>query len=264
MATQLNSSPNSSDPMYQDLAKPRLTDAEHKALDAAYSAESVDRSIANSVPADKTRIRLTDAERKLLDAAHTSPKYTAIDISPPTKTPATEPGGGDLLRTQAIPAEKCTHCGEISTLGDRLCATCRRLISYSGNTSRLNIPDEMPVQTNRAFGNVFVGMHRPIIFEIGGKQFTLPVEENLVIGRVSYLPGDAQPDVSLNPYEAEEKGVSRQHIRITRKHDLIYVADAGSTNGSFLNGMRLNCNSERVLRNGDELRLGHLKIRVSF
>jgi pSer/pThr/pTyr-binding forkhead associated (FHA) protein len=75
---------------------------------------------------------------------------------------------------------------------------------------------------------------------------------------------DCRPDVDLSAYDAQRKGVSRHHITIRRKEQLMYVSDAGSSNGTWLNGHRLIPHAERVLRNGDELQLSHLRIKVHF
>jgi pSer/pThr/pTyr-binding forkhead associated (FHA) protein len=51
---------------------------------------------------------------------------------------------------------------------------------------------------------------------------------------------------------------------IRRKGPLIYITDLDSTNGTFLNGRRLMKAEERIIRDGDEIHLSHLLIRVSF
>lgn len=48
--------------------------------------------------------------------------------------------------------------------------------------------------------------------------------------------------------------VSRQHARITRQGDLMVIEDMGSTNGTFVNGMRLT--GPHTLANGDVISLG--------
>jgi len=92
----------------------------------------------------------------------------------------------------------------------------------------------------------------------------VPVAEVITIGRISDIRDDARPDVDLSLFGAGDKGVSRKHIKIKRKNILVYVADLGSTNGTLLNGRRLIPNAERLLRNGDELQLGRLKLKVKF
>jgi pSer/pThr/pTyr-binding forkhead associated (FHA) protein len=102
------------------------------------------------------------------------------------------------------------------------------------------------------------------MFEIGGTCITLPNADTLVIGRLSKVANDPQPDVNLNAYGADICGVSRQHIKLIRRGDLTYVTDMGSSNGTFLNGRPITHQRERVLRNGDELQLGYLKVKVRF
>ena len=44
----------------------------------------------------------------------------------------------------------------------------------------------------------------------------------------------------------------------------VLVADLGSANGSYINGQRMMPKEVRVLRHGDELRLGKLVLLASF
>jgi len=53
---------------------------------------------------------------------------------------------------------------------------------------------------------------------------------------------------------AEGGGVSRQHARLAIEGDVATLEDLGSKNGTFVAGERLS--SPRVLREGDEIRLG--------
>lgn len=51
--------------------------------------------------------------------------------------------------------------------------------------------------------------------------------------------------------------VSRTHASVQRKDGKWTVADAGSANGTYLNGSRLPANVEQSLSSGDELTIGH-------
>ena len=42
------------------------------------------------------------------------------------------------------------------------------------------------------------------------------------------------------------------------------IVDNNSANGTFLNGHRLVPQQPRILRDGDDIRLGHLTMRVTF
>lgn len=87
--------------------------------------------------------------------------------------------------------------------------------------------------------------------------------EELVIGRKNPDTGES-PDIDLDPYDGIDKGVSRRHASIIRKDGSLHIVDKGSANGTFLNGQRLVANQPRVLRDGDDIRLGYLVIRITF
>jgi pSer/pThr/pTyr-binding forkhead associated (FHA) protein len=72
------------------------------------------------------------------------------------------------------------------------------------------------------------------------------------------------PDLDLTPYGALEKGVSRMHAAIHRSEDTLTLVDMGSVNGTHLNGQRLIPEQPRVLRDGDEIRLGKLVAHIYF
>jgi pSer/pThr/pTyr-binding forkhead associated (FHA) protein len=55
----------------------------------------------------------------------------------------------------------------------------------------------------------------------------------------------------------EDTRVSRHHAQLRYRARRFWVADLGSTNGSFVNGERI---TERALRSGDTLSLGGLEL----
>ena len=59
-------------------------------------------------------------------------------------------------------------------------------------------------------------------------------------------------------YQIDEPSISGMHVRFYRSGDKIYMKDLNSTNGTFLNGKRLNPNAHEEIRPGDEIRLGIL------
>jgi hypothetical protein len=67
--------------------------------------------------------------------------------------------------------------------------------------------------------------------------------DRLTIGR------DPNNDIVIN-----DPQVSRQHARIRRQGGLTVIEDMGSTNGTFVNGMRLA--NPHTLANGDSISLG--------
>jgi hypothetical protein len=97
------------------------------------------------------------------------------------------------------------------------------------------------------------------------QRFTFDYEgvEEIVIGRRDPKT-DTKPDVDLEPFGALNKGVSRHHASIVRRDGALNLVDNGSPNGTFLNGQKLVAQQPRILRDGDDIRLGHLVVRVSF
>lgn len=87
--------------------------------------------------------------------------------------------------------------------------------------------------------------------------------EELFIGRIDPDTGE-RPEIDLSDYGALDKGVSRRHASIIRKDGSLQIVDKDSPNGTFLNGQKLVANQPRVLRDGDDIRLGHLVIRITF
>jgi hypothetical protein len=93
---------------------------------------------------------------------------------------------------------------------------------------------------------------RHLILRLGNLSATFPlVKDVTVIGR---------PDSKLHYYpdiEIElDDAVSRRHAEIIRRDTQYFVVDAGSTNGTILNGETLVPHEEQALMHGDRIRLG--------
>ncbi len=72
----------------------------------------------------------------------------------------------------------------------------------------------------------------------------IPVDSELMIGRHAEQPGDLAGDGEL----------SRQHVRIHRAGDTYVIDDLVSTNGTFVNGVRIA--GTQLLADGDRIELG--------
>jgi hypothetical protein len=70
------------------------------------------------------------------------------------------------------------------------------------------------------------------------------------------------PDVDLSSFNAYANGVSRLHAAIKLVNNRTVVVDLGSTNGTYLNGVRLSPYIEAPVSHGDLIYLGKLKIQV--
>lgn len=158
----------------------------------------------------------------------------------------------------------CSTCGQFYPINLNTCPYCGALSTVDETTRELQLPPGLlkAVRENQQ-GEVFRTSSGPIVFFVNGTKLTLPTSDNFFVGRS--LTSDLQQNsVDLSPFGAREKGVSRRHIKIVDRDRLTYVADLNSSNGTWLNGRRLIAYNEYLLHDGDELRLGLLKIRVSL
>lgn len=160
----------------------------------------------------------------------------------------------------------CPTCQHLCNPGHTVCPKCGQLFVEDADTNELNqkiVPEQF---IHGPTNEISVDDEQPIILEIDGKSIALPIAAGVVLGRtpLPIHPDDKRPHVDLTAFNAHNKGVSREHAVIVRKHDLVYVIDLGSSNGTILNGTLLVPYVDRVLRSGDELRLGGLVMSVIF
>lgn len=92
---------------------------------------------------------------------------------------------------------------------------------------------------------------------------TIRPANEFLIGRHDQASGIA-PDLDLSNFGALEKGVSRLHAALRRGDEVLSIVDLDSANGTFLNGQRLAAHQPRLLRDGDEIRLGKLVLHIYF
>lgn len=87
-------------------------------------------------------------------------------------------------------------------------------------------------------------------------------------GKTEYTLGresdNEMPELSLTPYGARDKGVSRKHAKLKVDRRQLLLIDLGSANGTWLNGAQLLANEPTRLESGDEIRLGKLTFKIHF
>ena len=105
----------------------------------------------------------------------------------------------------------------------------------------------------------------PIVIRVPGTghPISLTGQDEYSLGRGDPKQGHI-PDLDLGPYRALELGVSRLHAVLQVSGHGLTLTDLGSTNGTLVNGVRLAPHAPQPLRDGDELRLGKLALRVFF
>jgi hypothetical protein len=149
----------------------------------------------------------------------------------------------------------------------KICPICGRILENNwSKTHALASADED--QTLARFGTSLFSNRMTLHLRIRGEEKTFSLEaegvQTIILGRGDPATGE-KPTVDLSPFGAIEKGVSRKHAHITRSGDnALHLSDLESANGTYLNGQRMIPYQPRIIRNGDELRLGRLVLLVEF
>lgn len=164
--------------------------------------------------------------------------------------------------------QSCPYCGHENREGTLFCEECGQTLFGEGSgitaTRQLqNVPDELGMKAT--WGTARFNHEASIIIHIrdAAEPIVLHPQHETVLGRLDPT-SQAKPDLDLTPFGALEKGISRIHAAIRRGEDTLTLVDLASVNGTYLNGQRLTPDQPRVLRDGDEIRLGQLVIHVYF
>jgi len=161
----------------------------------------------------------------------------------------------------------CSNCQHQNVSGAVFCAECGAQLDGVETLTTHNITDEEIADglSERAPRpeppssptNSWISLH----LMDSGKILPLATRNEFTLGRLSEGQ-PIMPDIDLTPYQAYASGVSRLHAVVKRDSGRIFVMDLGSSNGTYLNGRRLNPHIEEDLKHGDVVALGKLKIQV--
>lgn len=130
----------------------------------------------------------------------------------------------------------------------------------------IKIPDYLsPEEVKQFLGSAYFSQNARLTFQIETTPNLLTVDPaaRTLLGRTAASSPDSL-FIDLTPYDARAKGVSRIHAAIRRSDVTLTFEDLNSINGTYLNGSRLPPRQPQTLHDGDELRLGLLRIRIAF
>ena len=149
----------------------------------------------------------------------------------------------------------CEHCGE-------------PLPGFEQESTMIfSREDVEAAKAQKAWSSAQLSEGHTITVQIGDehKNIRLPTDGDSVVtmGRFDGAQGDI-PDVDLTEFKAGDFGVSRLHAEIRVQGDMVQVKDLDSTNGTFVNGQRVSSTEWRIVRDGDELHLGTLVLKLIF
>jgi hypothetical protein len=162
----------------------------------------------------------------------------------------------------------CPYCAHANREGIFFCEECGHPFVGSHDTlatTQLVEDEHTNFRGRMAWGTARFDPASSIVlrFRDHAEPVQLDAKDELLMGRAD-THSQIQPDLDMSPYGAAECGVSRRHATIRRGEDTLTLVDLGSTNGTHLNGQRLIPNQPRVLRDGDEIRLGKLVFYIFF
>jgi hypothetical protein len=164
----------------------------------------------------------------------------------------------------------CLYCGFKNREGLLFCEECgRSLVGDAAVNTTLptrqleDVTNELAAKAT--WGTARFSQQSTVVIHIrdAANPVVLEPSKRTLLGR-SDTGGAEKPDIDLTPYGALEKGVSRVHAAIERSEDTLTLVDMGSSNGTMLNGQKLAPSQPRVLRDGDEIRLGKLVAHIYF
>lgn len=165
---------------------------------------------------------------------------------------------------------KCPQCGRENADEVQLCVRCGAPLVDIGVRRSTRIYDDTDYEEGvPKWGTARFNGKMNLVLEVlhDRKTFTFDANavDNVVIGRiVDENPDTSEVDVDLTPNGGLDKGVSRRHAMIAWRDGALHIIDNNSANGTYLNGQRLIPQQPRILRDGDDIRLGHLTVRVNF
>lgn len=99
------------------------------------------------------------------------------------------------------------------------------------------------------------GMRMQLVVANSGVQLPLAGKQEFYIGREDPI-GQFFPDADLTPHGGDVGGVSRKHAKIIMYGSQVMFEDLNSTNGSFVNKVKVQPGQPVPLTNGAEIRLG--------
>lgn len=160
----------------------------------------------------------------------------------------------------------CPTCQQSNSSHALMCSGCGESLNTS-RTGTVKVPENfMGVSQADHFAHITeVYKKALVLFVLDEKDPIIiqNIDKYVILGR-PVSPADNVSTVDLTRHGAPQLGVSRQHVKITPAYNGYSIQDLGSTNGTWLNEIRLTPHSLYILRNGDQLRMGQMNMNVYF
>ncbi len=179
--------------------------------------------------------------------AASAPFTAAVQAAPVSETPSV----AAPVAASEPSAKICPACGAKNEAGSKFCEDCGATLGEAAaSVVAPKVADE-PVAVKAAPAAV------PRLIMPNGVEIPISAEHTL-LGRQS--PADnIFPEIDLTELDPESY-VSRRHGQITRQGSKYLYEDVGSSNGSYINGNRLQSGIQTELHDCDVVRLGRTEV----
>ncbi len=189
----------------------------------------------------------------------------AAQPAPPT-TPAAwpqQPGpvAPPPYQVPPVAGAACPQCGQPLISGALFCDSCGASLAAQ-QPQPPAYPQPGPTPGYPPVQPPMPGMMRMRLVVVNsGVQMPLAGKPEFYIGREDPI-GQFFPDADLTPHGGDAGGVSRRHAKIVVYGSQVLFEDLNSTNGSFVNKVRVQPGQPVPLTDGAEVRLG--KVILTF
>lgn len=157
----------------------------------------------------------------------------------------------------------CEYCGAVNREGELICHACGRMLMVPEETRRLKVSGGLVPERER---KQTTDRLRTITFEVDNVTYDFPVQngDEILIGRGYFSTAPNVAALDLTAVNGGERGVSRKHAMVKIEGHSAYLIDLASTNGTFLNGRRLEPQHRHLLYTDDIVRFGALETRIKL
>ena len=98
-----------------------------------------------------------------------------------------------------------------------------------------------------------------LVYLTNNTELELAVQPEVKIGRVDPV-NNVEPDIDLTQIDTQLT-TSRRHAKILRRADGFYILEERATNGTFVNGQRISAERPLLIRSGDDIMFGAVRMR---
>lgn len=163
---------------------------------------------------------------------------------------------------------KCSECGASQMEGALFCSECGNLLYQTDAESTAVLPFSdfsyrtlLPPLTTQNLPAAATPRTLTLLIPSSRRRLRLTLTKELRVGRAD-AAANFHPEIDFTQDNGAKYGVSRQHAVFRIYEDGAALVDLHSTNGTLLNGFRLQPERPFPVKSGDEIRFGDLLIHL--